>query len=706
MSIIQQIRERGAVAVIILIALSLIGFILMDSGRGGAGGMVSPSDAIATVNGSKISYERFLDQSQQFEQYYQMQGRPVDDMTRQEIYTQAYQNLVDGELVTQELEKLGLMVTEKEFDNILYGENPAEFLRREFTDPATGAFDAAKARQAMAQLKRSNNAENKAMIENMYLQPLMENSVRNKYFSLIQNSVYVPKWLLEKTLADNSSAANMQYVMVPYTSIADSAVQVTDADIIAYAGKRKSEYETKDKTRSIAYVAFNFSANAQDTAAILAELNGLKAEFATTPDPGGFVNINGSTLSFFDGYNQSSKIQIAQKDSILATGLNAVYGPYADGNNFVLSRVVDVKTLADSVKARHILVSFADPQTQQPKLDDAAAKAKADSIEGLIKGGADFDALARQLSDDVGSRELGGDLGYFSSGTMVPEFNDFCFSGKTGDMGIVRTQFGYHLIQIRDQKNFGPAYKVAYLAREIEPSAETINDAMNAANVFASKANNFKSFEKTVSEDKLNKLLAPDVAENAYQIPGLGSNRNLVKEIFKADVGDVLEPVQLDNQFVVVAVTAEQKAGMPSAAKLRPLVESMVRNEKKGALLAGRFGKPTSLEELATKEKTQVQRADSISMGTPVIGGAGFEPKVGGYAVGKNNLNKVSEPIVGVNGVYVVKPEAQYAVANASQTAESIKTQFIQQQRNSFMYASLQALRQAADLTDKRSKFL
>ncbi len=706
MSIIQQIRERGAVAVIILIALSLIGFILMDSGKGAGAGARSATEPIASVNGTDISYEAFLDQTQQFEQYYQMQGRQVDDATRQEIYTQAYQNLVDGELIQQELEKLGLEVTEKEFDDLLYGANPAQFLRQEFTDPATGAFDAGKARQAMAQLKRSNNTEQKQMIEKMYLQPLLENGVRSKYFALLQNSIYAPKWLLEKTIADNSSAADVEYVMVPYTSVPDSAVKVTDADITAYATKNRKEYETKDLTRSIAYVTFTFSPTAADTAAVLAELAGLREGFATTAEPGIFVMSNGSSINFYDGYNQRGRIQVPNKDSILDAGLNNVYGPYLDGNNYVMSRVVDTKVMPDSVKARHILIGFADPQTQQPLRDDATAKAQADSIQNLIKSGADFSALAIQLSDDMGSKMNGGDLGYFSSGTMVPEFNDFCFNGKTGDLGVVKTQFGYHIIQVSNQKNFGTAYKVAYLAKPIEPSAETINDAMNAANIFVSKGNNYKAFEATASQEKLNKLIAQDINENAFQIPGLGANRNLVREIFKADIGDVLDPVQLENEFVVVAVTSEQEPGMPPAAKLRPLVETIVRNEKKGELISTRIGKGSTLEAVAGKENVSVQRADSVSFGSPVFGGAGYEPKLGGYIVGKDMLNKVSDPIVGVNGVYVVKPINQYALANSSQNAEGLKAQLIQQQRNSAIYASLEALRSAAKLKDKRSEFL
>jgi peptidyl-prolyl cis-trans isomerase D len=706
MSIIQSIRDKAAPVVIGVIALSLIGFILMDAGRRGFGSNVSPKDAIGAINGESVSYEQFMAKIKQNEQAYEMNGRTVDENTRQQIYGDTWRQLIETTLLDQEFAKLGIAVSDKEFNDLLFGKNPPEFLKQQFTNPSTGEFDVAAAKQAINELKKSKNSSNRDMVNQFYLDPLVDGTKRQKFFALVQNSAYIPKWMAEKTIADNALIASLSFVAVPYSTVPDSTVKVSDEQIMEYVKKHKSEFEQDEKSRSIAYVSFSFSPSAADTAEVLKNLNDLKEEFRTAADPGAFITRNGSTLPFFDGYNSKNRIQIPEKDSIVGAGVGNVYGPYLDVQSYVLSRVVDVKTLPDSVRAKHILIGTYDPRTQQPKLDDSTAKKKIDSVQALINGGADFDALARVLSDDEGSKEKGGDLGYFAGGAMVKEFNDFCFEKKTGDMGVVKTQFGYHLIKIVDQKNFAPAYKIAYLAKPIEASQATINDALNKANVFAGNSRDFKAFESNITKGSLNKLIAQDIKENDYSVPALGVSRALVRDIFKADVGDVLEPFELNNQFVVVAVTGEEKKGLPSVAKARPLVESIVRNEQKAKVLTVKMSGATALEALSQKVGQPVQKADSVSFVTPLLPGAGYEMKPGGYAFYKNALNKVSTPIAGTSGVYVVRVDAAGTKVDPTANVEDLRKNLLNQQRGNILYSSFEALRKSASIDDKRSKFL
>lgn len=706
MSIIQQIREKYAAVGFGFIALSLIAFILMDAGGRGGGGGVSPTDAVGTVNGTNISYEQFLDKTKQTEQMYQLNGRTVDENTRQQIYTETWRMMVETELMQQELDKLGLQVTDKEFNDLLFGKNPPEFLKGEFTNKETGVFDAIAAKQAIDQLKKAKNNPNREMVINFYLDPLLQNTLRKKYTTLLTNSNYVPKWMAEKTIADNGAVASLGYVNIPYSSIADSTVQITDAQIEAYVKAHANEFKVEDDSRSISYVSFSYQPSASDTADALETLMRLKPEFDSTDQPGQFVTLNNSALTFYDGYNSKDRIQIPQKDSIIGAGLGKVYGPYLDGNSYVLSRVVDVKTLPDSVKARHILIGTIDPATQQPKMSDEDARKKADSVNALINSGTPFELLALQLSDDEGSKIKGGDLGYFSSGMMVKEFNDFCFENSTGTKGVVKTQFGYHIIQITDQKNFAPAYKIAYMGVPIDPSQQTINDAQNKANMFYSVSKNLKAFDDAVTKEKYQKLLASDIKENDFQILGLGVDRALVRKIFEADPGDILEPEEISNQYVVVAVTGSEKKGLASAAKARPQVEGILRNKEKAKLLIAKIGTPASLEALATAQQAVVLRADSVSFASPMLPGTGYEEKVGGAAFNKALLNKVSPPIAGTAGVYVIKTDAVYAKSDPSANVEEMQKSIATQQRSSALYSSMAALRNAATIKDKRAKFL
>lgn len=704
MSIIQQIREKYAAVGFGAIALSLIAFILMDAGRRGGLGNVSTSDAIGEVNGVNISYGAFLDRTKQTERMYEANNRVVDENTRQQINSDSWRSMVEDELLRQEQDKLGLQVTDKEFNDLLYGKNPPEDLKRAFTDPKTGQYDVALAKQQFAQIKKSKG-EQRDQLETFF-KAVIENRLRQKYYGLLQNTAYVPKWMAEKTMADNNAIASFSFVNIPYTTIADSTVKISDEQINNYVQAHKNEFKQEENSRSIDYVTFSFAPSAADTAAAFQSIQSLKEEFKTTPDAGAFVTRNSSSLPFYDGYNSQAKIQIPNKDSIIAAGMGNVYGPYLDGNAVVISRVVDVKTLPDSVKASHILIGTIDPQTQQPKMSDSAAKKIADSLFAVVKAGGNFEQLALQYSDDQASKVKGGDVGYFVGGTMVKEFNDFCFDHKTGETGVVRTQFGYHIIRITDQKNFAPSYKIAYMGKSIEPSQETINDAQSRANIFYGNSRSLKAFDDNAKKGALVKNSSNDIKENDYQINGLGVNRKFIRSIFEQETGTVLEPEEFADQFVVAAVTGAEKAGVASAAKARPTVENILRNQEKAKQIGAKIGKPASLQALAQAQSVSVQHADSVSFASPILPNAGFEPKVGGYANSKNSVNKISPAIAGNGGVFVVQTDFIGAKADAGTSVDDLQKSLASQQKGAALYSSTQALRNAAKIKDKRSKFL
>lgn len=705
MSIIQQIREKYAAVGIGFIALSLIGFILMDSTKSNTGGGIDPKDAIGEIGSRSISFNEFITKAKSIENMQAMNGRNVDEELRQQINAEVWRQLVERTLLENEYEKLGIVVTPKEFNDLLFGNNPPEWLSQQFTDPNTGQFDVVAAKQAISELKKNRTGGNADMIEQFYLDPLLERTLQGKYSALQRNSTYVPKFLIEKTLSDNSAMVDFNYVFVPYSSIPDSTIIVSDAMISKYVADHKRDFKQDEDMRNIAYVSFPFNPSSTDSANVLNEIKGLREGFAATDNPAEFVSRNASTLPFADDYFSKERIQIPQKDSIISAGIGNVYGPYVDGNSYVLSRVVDVKTRPDSVRARHILISTIDNQTQQTTMPDSVAKAKIDSIETAIKGGSSFASLATQFSSDQGSAQKGGDLGYFSSGQMVKEFNDFCFDKTKGSTGIVKTQFGYHLIEITDQKNFVPAYKIAYLARSIDASMETVNDAMNAANQFSGNSRTLKAFDNNVVTQGLNKLLATDIRQNEFNIMGIGVNRALVRDIFEAEVGSVLEPVELNGQYIVVAVTGAEKSGVMSVAKARPMVESILRNEEKAKKIIAKIGNVTTLDAVANANSTIIQSADSVSFVSPMIGGVGFEPKVVGYAFVKTNVNKVGKPVGGNSGVFVLSSKQIGATQNMG-SADETRASLSNQAKSIPGSSSMTALRERGKITDKRSKFL
>jgi peptidyl-prolyl cis-trans isomerase D len=215
----------------------------------------------------------------------------------------------------EEFEKLGMTIGKKELNDILFGMNPPQDLKQRFTDPNTGQYDAAQAQQFINQLRKTGTPEDRAQL-NDYLGSLETNRMMEKYNSLLTNSTYFPKWFVEKQNVDNSLIVNASFITIPYATISDDGIKVTDDEIRKYMNERKKEFEQKDETRSISYVVFSAAPTAADTTAALKQTQSLKNGFATAADPASFIAQQGSSLPFYDAYVGKSKIQVPNKDSI------------------------------------------------------------------------------------------------------------------------------------------------------------------------------------------------------------------------------------------------------------------------------------------------------------------------------------------------------------------------------------------------------
>lgn len=704
MSIIQTIRDKAAVFVFGIIGLSMIAFVVQDAFVGGGSHFFSaPSSTIGTVNGVKVTREEYDERTRAMEAQYQSQGYRVDESMRHEIQNQIWNSLVSKELLTSEAGKLGIEFTSKEFTDLLFSDDAPPEFKQQFTDPQTGVYNIEAARNAFKTLQKSKDALQLRQVQEQLIDPIVLNQIQRKLMTLYTNGSYVPKWLIEKQNAISGQISNISYVMLPYSMIADSTVQVSDAEILAYIEKHKKEFK-QERSRSIAYVLFDASPNNQDSTALWNRMEELKQPFAEAPDAGIFVTRQSTKTPFFDGYMGKSRIQVPAKDSILKLSPGEIYGPYYDGRSIAMARMIGSKVLPDSVRARHILIATTDPQTGQPTVADSTAKRRVDSIRQAIAGGASFELMVAQYSDDIGSKQGFGELGYFANGQMVKEFNDFCFEGKTGDKGVVKTQFGYHYIEIEDQKDFEQAYKIAYLSKPIEASVETDRAASAAATQFASQSRTAKDFDETINKEHLNKRLADNIKEMDYQIIGVGTSRSFIKWIYNNKPGTVSDPISVGEQYVVALITGEKDEGLQSAAEARILVESQLRDKKKAAELAKKFGTYSDIETAAANAGQQVQQSDSIRFSDNFKPGFGNELIVIGAALNKDYESKASAPLEGNTGVYVVKVRSIGALPNDAANVEEQQKALSMQMSQSMGYSVMQSLREAATVKDSRLK--
>ncbi|TBR20286.1 MAG: peptidylprolyl isomerase [Chitinophagaceae bacterium] len=718
MSVIQKIREKYAKWAVVAIALALVGFILTDylSTQGKTSG--AGETVLGKINGVEVDFISFETKVKAQEEQMAAQGQEVGEAGRQRILEGIWDQEIGQVIMNEEFDKLSLEIGKKEINDILFGANPPQDLKQRFSNEQ-GKYDAASAQSAINQMKKSTKKGEKEQLNN-YIISLEQNRKMEKYNALLTNSIYQPKWRIEKQNTENSLVAKVSYVSYPYAKIADSTIKISDEEINDYVEKNKDQYK-QEENRSIAYVMFNAAPTTADSGAIINQLSALKNEFLVSSDVTSFMARYGSAQQFYDGYNGRSQILVPNKDNILGLATNDVYGPYLDQASFVLAKMIDSKNLPDSVKARHILIQTTNPQQGQKLLEDSTAKKRIDSIALAIKGGASFNELAIKFSDDKGSGVVGGLLSnpqnpqtnYFNIGQMVKEFNDFCFEGKAGEKQIVKTAFGYHLVEILDQKNFQPHFKIAYFSKQIVASDETHRLASNAASRFASDSRNQKTFEenfeKTLKPQGAQKFFSTNIKPNDYLVEGVnayGASRQLVREIYKAKKGDVLQPQLIGNKYIVAIVTETYDKGTQEAAMARVGVEPVLRNKKKAEQIIKNAGLLSGIEAAATKFEDSIKIVEEIKFsGNSALG---FEPKVVGAIFNTQNSGKfIGEAIIGVAGVYVVSINSVSTIPNAVANIEEQRFVYQQQAKQMAGYYNqpIQILKKKAKIVDNRKNF-
>lgn len=698
MSVIQKIRDKYAVVIVVVICLAIVSFLLQDAFFG-RNSLFNRSTTVGKVNGEELDVSEYQRRIQDAENNYrqQMQGGSVDEQTRQYLREQVWNQFLNDEIMQAQYDKLGIDVTETEVVDQFNGKTPNPIVVQQFTNPQTGQFDRAAMQQALQNIGQDPSGRMREALRTLE-DVIAKTQRQQKYATLLKQAIYYPKWLAAQQQTDNSQSATLSYVNVPYATIPDSTIQASDNELNKYIQDHKSLFKTEE-ARKVEYVSFDALPSGADTAAALQQLAALRTEMDTTNDIEGFVNRN-SEMKFYDGYVAKSALMVPNKDTIANLPIGTVYGPYVDNNYLVLAKMLDRKTMADTVKVRHILIG-----TQQG-LADSIAKNRIDSIENAIRGGADFKAMVTQYSDDPGSKSTGGEYEITPATPFVKEFKDFAFDGSKGQMKVVKTQFGYHLIEILEQKNFGPALKVAYLSKPVEASKETDSKAYAAASEFAGQNRDQKSFEKNIQAKGYNKRLADNLRPMDFVIPGVGQARELVRWAYEAKKGDVSSVFTFEDKYVVAVLTGIRAEGTATLDEVRPQVEAEVKKRKKAEQLIAKLQNPASLDAASKASNQPVLKAEGITFATPFVPSLGFEPKVVGAVFNKSwGTAKPSTPIEGNAGVYVIKVDSYQPSAQPTQDLNSQKAAYEQSLKGMLDQQLFEVLKKQSNVQDNRGKF-
>ncbi|MGJ1284369.1 SurA N-terminal domain-containing protein [Sphingobacterium spiritivorum] len=702
MGLMTFLRNRAGL-IVTVIGIAIVAFLLGDVVRTGAPFWASSQNQVGSVNGESISYPDFNVQVEQASAMFQQQmgGGSLTPQMKNYAVQQVWNQFVTKEILKQEVEKIGLSVGKDELNALVNGPNPSYQIVQAFTNPQTGQFDKAQLNMFLSRLKSDGTPEMQQQWE-MLLEGVRDERMGTKYTNLLNNSIYVTSLEANDDYIQRNKLANFKYVLLDYSSIKDADIKLTDADYKEYYDENKNAFKNPEETRSIEYVLVDGRPNQRDTAATLAVVQKLKADLAASTNDSLFASVNSDTKYPYT-YLKKGQVSPALDSVLFNAPVGATVGPFLSNGVYEIAKIKDATFSPDSVKASHILLN----PTAEGGVDKA--KAKADSIKNLIAKGEAFGPLAIQFSQDEGSKANGGDLGTFGRGRMVPEFDKAVFEGKTGDVLIVNSQFGVHIVKIEKQIGNSKVVKAAIVDKTISSGKETIDAAYAKANSFFSALDkdNFKALatKQGLKDATAKRVTAMDNTLDGNEVP-----RELLRWAFQAKKGDVTDKVyETDHTFIVARLADIQPKGILPLEAIKADIETPVRNLVKARQLKEKAENAlkgaSSIDQVGQKLGKSPIQVENIVLANPVIPGVALENAVVGTVFGLQP-NKPSTAIKGNQGVYVVQVNG--FVNPKNQVATEIKAQqkqLIASKAQRSWNSIFKALQDKAKIDDNRIRF-
>lgn len=644
MAVLSKIRERS-VLLILVIGFCLLAFIIGDLFNSGGLGM--PSRYVGSVNGKDILVDEFLMKKSQYEQ----QG-----MSPTQAATQVWNQEVNLAIMNEQFENLGFRVGESHIVDGL--KNDPELGQNQLFLNALGQFDFSKFKEFFA-----SNPGQEAYIENKE-NNIVLNAKYRMYIDMVRAASFTTDLEGKIKYEAQSDKVTFDYVPVLFSTVKDSEVELKDEEIVAYMKKYPKRFKSEEN-REFEFVVFEDKASAEDEAAIRKNIeiitnggskNGVEIPaFATVESTqvADFVNEH-SDVPFDETYIPKNNLPTEHAEGLFNLAAGEVYGPYTFGDFYCVSRSMG-KTPGGNAKASHILIAFDGTNVpgQREARTKEEAQAKAESLLAQAKANpAGFAALATANSEDQGSAVKGGDLGFFGKGQMVPTFNDYVFNNSIGSIGLVESNFGFHVIYITDKED---AVQLATIAQRIQASEETSNSNFQKASKFEMDAEkgNMAELAKTANVT----VMPARVRAYDESFGGIANQRQIVQWVFNKSTskGDVSRFSIANLGEVVVKVKNINPEGLMAVSEARPLVETTLKNEKKAELIKAKI-KGATLNDIAAATGSQVQTIANVTIEQAMLPNVGPEPKVVAQAI-KTGAGKVSAPIVGQMGVYVVQAQ-------------------------------------------------
>ncbi len=682
MAMIEKIRNQRVLLFVVL-GIGMLGFlvpfdaVIALTGQGAARN-------VGSVNGSSISGQEYQ---------VAVQNRRSLGFTGDGLTNEVWNDLTTDLVLSSEFSSAGIVVTDKEYQEMLFGDVDSGYMSRAFY--SNGDNKRTWVENFTQMLTTPRGKQNFLR----YKDVIVSKRKREKFDALVNRGVYANSLEGKYDYLNGNRQAEFKYVVKLFKNIPDSAVNVSDSDVRAYYNAHKSDKEfEQSEGRDVTLIKIPVGASVEDLDALNAELAEIKEAWSNIEDKKAFAEADESGL--ITTLSPSQVETNVDESAFFDVKVGSMVGPYSKGDKMIIANVLSRSMVPDTAaRVRHILL-----QAKDVKDADEMAKlnAKADSLVKTINSGQDFGALAARYSDDPGSKSNGGVYEFFPKGQMVPPFNDFSFNKRIGAIGSVETSYGVHVIEVLDRRYKIEEAEVAMITRQVGASDATKRYAYSAANEFAIEYSNKEDLVAAAEEAGYTTSEAVNVIRAAQTLSGIRDARELVGWIYSAEEGEISHPIIADKTYVVAVVDLIKEDGEPSFEAVEDKMIEGTTKEAKAELYVELMD-GNSLEEIASNIGGSVRTAFKANMKTSAISGSGSgaEPVVVGSAF-SIPVGNMSNPIVGDNGVWVIAPQEITEPEEKTDFLEE-QTQLVTRAQGGLSIAVTNAMVESSNVEDNRN---
>lgn len=710
MATLEKIRSKAGLLVLV-VGIALFAFIIGDFLNSGSTYFRQSQEQIAEVNGEVINIQDYQARIDEMTEMYKMQtgqtSLPDEYMAqiRQSVFDTMVQDIVLGEAS----EEIGMEVSPEELFDMVQGENISPLIQQMpmFVNPQTGVFD----RNALLNFLKTIDSDNIASMpidqqeqilkaRNFWLfweKNIKRQRLEQKYTTLLAKAICANKLDAKESFEENAKNADIIYAMQAYSTVPDSTIQVSNSEIQALYDQRKELYKQKE-TKVVKYLAVDIRPSQDDYNNAQKDIEAIKDEFTTSTKVADIVNEN-SDVPYVDAFFTEKSFDPEMKQFATTAKVGDVYGPVFENDKYRMFKLVDKTTAPDSVKVSHIM--FAGKTEEE-------TKTLVDSLMGALNGGADFAELAKKYSADQAA-ENGGELGWFTEVTALrgvsEDFKNAIFSTPINQATVVKSMYGTHIVKVTEKTANVNKYKVADIDMTVSPSSKTYSNIYNELNQFIANNRDIAKLDTAAKSAGYNLISNVSITPDNQVIGSIKSSRPVVRWAFQNDNGSVSEIFECDNKFVIAAVEKSIPAGYTPVEMVAAGLKSELVAQKKGDKIAAELTAKnlTTMDAYADAMGSSIDSVKFVSFGTRRISGIGVEPRLNA-AVSLAQVDQVSAPVKGNNGVYVFKVYAENKDQKEYDEASTIRS-LESANAYRFSYQAIQSLVRNADIEDNRIRF-